>query len=163
MTTTPIWPIEGVALESDGDAVAGSLAYRILRMYDDMNQPIFVYPTLAAGATIVSAAVNWTLGAVAEVVPVNTITSNFLIQNVAVETMSKNGVFELVIYSGAGDDEVARIRFSVVGGFFGNTVYRVPGALIAANSRIRAALACSDGGAGAATATISVSYRMITI
>lgn len=159
---TPIWAIEGVALESDTAAVSGSLAWRILRMYDDTNQPVLVYPTLAAGATVVSAATDWGLGALTEIVPADTIASNFLIQNIAVETMSKDAVYELVLYSGAGDAEVARIRFSVVGGFFGNAVYRVPGALVAANSRVRAALACSDGLAGAATGTISISYRIVT-
>ena len=161
MAGTPIWPIEGVALESVTSAVAGSLAYRILRMYDDTNQPVLVYPTLAAGATVASAATDWGLGALAQVVPATTITSNFLVQLIAVETMSKNGVYELVLYSGADDDEVARIRFSVIGGFFGNTVFRVPGTLVAANSRIRAALACSDGLAGAATATVSIGYRVV--
>ena len=159
---TPIWAIEGVALESDGAAVAGSLAHRLLRMYDDAYQPVGVYPTLAAGATVVSAATDWDLGALSDVVPAATINSIFLIHLVVIETMSKDGVFELVLYSGAGDDEVARVRFSVIGGFFGNTVFKMPSIAIAADSRVRAALACSDGLAGAATATISIAYREIT-
>lgn len=159
---TPIWPIEGIALESDAAAVTGSLAYRILRMYDDTNQPILVYPTLAAGITVVSAAADWSLGTVTQIVPASTISSDFLIQHIIVETMSKDGIYELHLYSGAGDDEVARVRFSVEGGFFGNSVYRIPGALVAADSRIRAALACSDGLAGAATMTMSIAYREIT-
>ena len=163
MAGTPIWQIEGVALESAGAAVVGSLAYRILRMYDDTNQPVLVYPTLAAGATVASAATDWDLGNLAEVVPANTIASIFLVQLIIVETMSKDGVFELVLYSGAGDAEVGRIRFSYIGGFFGNSVFRVPGILVAANSRIRAALACSDGLAGAATATISIAYRVVAV
>jgi hypothetical protein len=39
---TPIWPIEGVALDSTGEAVAGSLGYRIIRMYDDLYNPVYV-------------------------------------------------------------------------------------------------------------------------
>lgn len=158
---TPIWALEGVALESDADAVVGSLAYRVLRMYDDKNEAIKVYPTLEDGATVVSAATDWGLGALATLVPVNTIAADFLVQSVIVESMSKNGVYELVLYHGADDDEVARIRFSVVGGFFGNTVFAVPGALVPADARVRAALACSDGLAGAATATISIAYREV--
>ena len=162
MADTPIWALEGVALESVTPAVVGSLAYRIIRMYDDTNAPVLVYPTETDGVTIVSAAADWTLGAVTEIVPATTITNPFLVQIVNVETMSKNGVFELVLYSGAGDSEVARVRFSVAGGFFGNCVYRTPSVLVAANARIRAALACSDGLAGAATATISIGYREVT-
>ena len=159
---TPIWQIEGVALESNGAAVANSLAYRLLRMYDDNYQPVSVYPTLASGAEVISAAEDWVLGSLATVVPASEITSDFLIHIVTVETMSKDGVFELVLYSGAGDAEVARVRFSFINGFYGNSVFKVPSALVAANSRIRAALACSDGAMGAATATISIAYRTIT-
>jgi hypothetical protein len=136
---------------------------RTLRMYDDNYASVHVYPTLAAGATVVSAGADWVLGALSEVVPAATITSDFLIHMVSIETMSKDGVYELVLYSGAADDEVARVRFSVTNGFFGNAVYRMPSALVAANSRVRAALACSDGLAGAATATVSIVYRPLAI
>jgi len=136
---------------------------RTLRMYDDTYLPVSVYPTLAAGITIVSSAVNWTLGAVTEIVPAGTIGSNFLIKGVTVESMSKDGVYELVLYSGAADDEVARVRFAIENGFFGGTIFPTPSVIVTANSRIRAALACSAGGAGAATSTISIMYRPLAI
>ena len=160
---SPIWQLEGVALESDGAAVAGSLADRIIRMYDDTNSPISVYPTLAGGVDVTSAATDWGLGTVTQVVPASTITNNFLLQYVVIENISKDGTYELVFYSGAGDAEVARLRFvRTTGAFYGNYYRRLPSALITANSRIRAALACSDGLAGAGTVTVSIGYREIT-
>jgi hypothetical protein len=159
---TPIWPIEGVALDSTGDMVSGSLADRLMRMYDDSYNPVSVYPTMAAGTEVVSANADWTLGAKSEVVPASTITNPFLIHIVSIETCDQDAVFELVLYSGAGDDEVARVRFSVTGGFFGNSVYKMPSALVDANSRVRAALASGDGLANQATITISIAYREVT-
>jgi hypothetical protein len=130
-------------------------------MYDDKYQPISVYPTLAAGATVVSAATDWGLGAFATVVAASAITEDFLVASITVESMSKNGVFELVLYYGAGDTELGRLRFSIVGGFYGNSVFVLPGVLVPANSQVRAKLACSDGLAGAATTTISIGYREV--
>ena len=164
MPDTPIWPIEGVALESVDPAVAGSLAYRILRMYDDNYMPVSVYPTLAAGATVISDTDAWHLGTVAQVVPATTITSDYLIHTVTIETLTATnieGVYELVLYQGGADAEVARVRFSVFGGFFGMGVFKMPSALVPANARVRAALAFSGAAAGAATATISIAYRVV--
>jgi hypothetical protein len=143
-------------------AVTGSLAARILRMYDDQYKPVKVYPTLATGATVISANTNWGLGNFATIVPVSTIHSPFLLQIVTVETMDKDAVFELVFYSGAADTETARIRFSYNGGFYGNSVYRLPSALIAAESIVKAKLASSNGLAEIATCTISIAYREVT-
>jgi hypothetical protein len=161
---TPIWPIEGVPLESDVAAVAGSLGYRIVRMYDDLYQPVGVYPTGVAGATIITAGTNWTLGTVAQIVPATTIHSPFLIQTVTVETLTGaniEGVYELVLYQGAADTEVARVRFSAFGGFFGMAVFRMPSALVPADSRVRGALMFSNAVAGAVTSTVSITYREV--
>ena len=161
---TPIWALEGVALQSSDAAVAGSLAYRVLRMYDDLYSPVHVYPSGVAGATVISAAANWTLGNVAQVVPVNTILNPYLIQTVTIETLAGvniEGVYELVLYQGGADAEVARVRFSAYGGFFGMAVFRMPSALVAANARVRAALGFSAGAGGAITSTISIAYREV--
>jgi hypothetical protein len=162
MAGTPIWPIEGVALQSVGPAVAGSLAYRVLRMYDDLYMPVSVYPTMAVGATVASAAGNWGLGNLSTVIPASTVLSPYLIQLLTVETLDKDGVFELVLYQGNADTEVARVRFSYFGGFFGGAIFRMPSSLVPASARIRAALAYSLGGGGAATITMSVAYRIVT-
>jgi hypothetical protein len=166
-TPTPIWPIEGISLESGGagTAVVGSLAYRLLRMYDDHYKPVLVYPTLAVGATIVSNTTSWALGNLADVVPVSTINNPFLLHTVTVSTLVRagtvDGVYELVLYHGNPSAEAARVRFSVFGGFFGSAVFNIPSALVPASERIQAALAYSVAAGVACTATISIAYREI--
>jgi hypothetical protein len=118
----------------------------------------YVYPTLAAGATVVSSTANWTYGAYAEVVPASTITTDFRITGIAVESCNRDAVFELQLYKGATDVIVSSIRFSVNGGFFGNQVYLITSTLIDANARVRARLASSNGAAEQATITASIMY-----
>ena len=70
-------------------------------------------------------------------------------------------MFELVLYSGAGDAEVARMRWAQTGGFFGNMFLdTITGVQIAADSRIRAKFASSNGAAQIATARISIRYAI---
>jgi len=117
-----------------------------------------VYPSLAAGATVVSAGANWTYGAYATVVPATTIANDFHILGLSIESCDKNDVFQLELYKGGADDIVAAVRFAVSGGFFGNQVYIIGSEHIEAEAQIRARLACSAGGAGAGTITMSVVY-----
>jgi len=158
---TPIWPIEGVALNSAGDMVVDSLAGYVTHLYDANYTEGRCYPTLADGATVESAAVNWTLApAFWPVVPINAIASAYHISAVVVETCDKNGTFELALYYGAGNTLMATVRFSYLGGFFGNSIYLVPSLLLPANTQIDAKLAYSLGGGGKATITTSIIYRI---
>jgi len=124
-----------------------------------ISEPL-VYPTLAPGATIQSAAVNWTLGAYATIVPINTITSDFIVQTFTIESCNKDGVFEIEFYHGATDILFAAFRFAVNGGFFGvpSPLPRTSSPVIPANSRIRVKIASSDGALNQATLTISIGY-----
>ncbi|MGD8499536.1 MAG: hypothetical protein PVJ86_02750 [Phycisphaerales bacterium] len=119
-----------------------------------------VYPTLTAGATVVSAAADWTYGAYAVVVPINTITSRYHIVSMTVESCDQNAVFQLALYKGAADDLVATTRFAVSGGFWGNSVYVMGSEPVEANAQLRARVASSDGLANQATLTISVAYHV---
>ena len=119
-----------------------------------------MYPTLAAGATVVSGAADWTLGAFATIVPASTITELFHIHCLSIESLDKNATFELVLYSGDADTEVSRTRFTAIGGFWGNAHYRIDSPFVAANSRIRAKLASSDGLANQATLTMAICYAI---
>jgi hypothetical protein len=159
---TPIWQIEGVALDSTSESVTNSLGDLVQSLYNANYTQGRVYPTLAAGATIVSANADWTLGALATIIPASTVAVPFHISSVVVETCNQNAIFELAIYQGAGDTLVSTIRFAVTGGFFGNTVYLIPSVKLAANVRIRAALASSDGAANQATITASLVYRLLS-
>ena len=155
---TPIWAIEGVALDSTGEMVADSLGDKVTELLAHINAEGQVYPTLAAGATIVSSNTDWVLGAVTEVVPINTITTIFHVHDVSIESCDRDAVFELVLYYGAGDTEFSRKRFAISGGFFGNVQIPMTGVKVPANSRVRAALASSNGTALVATITMSITY-----
>jgi hypothetical protein len=130
---------------------------RIARLYNHITHESQVFPSLGPGATVVSAAVNWTYGNYATVIGAGIVATPFHVHSVVIETMSKNDIFQLQIYSGATDAVVATVRFTVTGGFFGN-VFEISSRLIPALDQVRARLACATGGGGAATATISVSF-----
>lgn len=117
-----------------------------------------VYPTLAAGATVISAAANWTYGAYAVIVPADTLTNDFQISGISVESCSDNAVYQLELYKGVGTDVVTGVRFAVEGGFFGNQVYIVGSEIVDGGSQVRARLASSDGALNQGTITISIIY-----
>jgi hypothetical protein len=154
--------IEGKALNSAGDMVAGSLADYVAHLYAANYTEGRCYPTLAAGATIESGAVNWTpTVAFWPIVPINIINVPYHISAIAIETCDKDGVFELAIYRGATNLLIATARFSSVTGFILNPFLLIPSVLIPANSQIDAKLAYSLGGGGKATITASIIYRIL--
>lgn len=159
MPTTPIWPIEGVALNSTAAMVTDSLASKVSRLYNANYSEGRCYPTLAAGKTVVSG-INWALSAAfAVLVPINTIAVPYHISAVSIETCSLDGVFELAVYHGAGNALMSTVRFSYLGGFFGNSMFLLPSVLLAANEQVDMKLATSGG--VAATITVSVIYRIL--
>lgn len=117
-----------------------------------------VYPTLAAGVTVTTAAGAWTLGNYAQIVPASTIASRFDIHWINVEAASNDDTYELVLY--AATTEIGRVRFTVsltAGGrvLLPPMFFQCP--IVAANSQIQAKLACSAG--GAETVDISIHYH----
>jgi len=154
---TAIWQLEGVALNADSDMVDDSLGYMVEALFTQKSSRIYVYPTGVAGSgPITSAGGAWGgLGNFATVVGANQIATDYHVVSVSVENISANGVYELVLYYGAGDTEFARLRFASVGGFWGNAYYRIVSPHIPANSQIRAK--CEDS-EGAGALTISVGY-----
>lgn len=152
-----LYQIEEVAIDATGDMVADSLASKVTDLLGAVNIYVGVYPTAAVGATVTSGTGAWVEGNYFPVVPINTITNSFHIHGVSVETSTlAGGTFELSLYSGVGHAEVARCRFAIAGGFFGNIVDLVTGTRIAANSQIDAKLRCSVGSPD--TLTISIRY-----
>jgi len=149
----------GDVIGSKLDTFAGNSLYsRVDEVFDNLNNARLVYPTLAAGAAVVSANADWTYGAYATVVPATTIGNDFHIVAVSIEACNRDATFQLELYSGAGDVIVQAVRFNVTGGFFGNQLYVIGSAHIAADSRIRARLASSNGLAQIATIAISIVY-----
>lgn len=143
------------------DTAAGSSLYALLKRIDlDHHNEIQCYPSLADGAQVVSANANWAYGAYAQIVPVATIVAaDFNIHYVTIEACNKDGRFQLELYYGAADTVFATVRYSVIGGFFGNTVVTaLSSPPIPAGSRIRARLASDDGLANQCTQRISLAY-----
>jgi hypothetical protein len=137
---------------------SGSLYGRVQELYDYLNNERLCYPSLAAGASVVSANADWTYGSYAEVVPASTITSDYHIVAVSIEACDRNAVFQLELYKGASDDVVQAVRFAVEGGFYGNQIYVLGSEEVDANSQVRARLASSNGAAEIATVAISIVY-----
>jgi hypothetical protein len=133
-----------------------SLYARLDELHDQFQEQRKCYPTLAAGATVVSSASAWTYGSYAAVVPASTIGNPYHVLALIIETCSiTDGVFQVGLYQGAGDTLISEMRFSIAGGFFGNQVYVVGSAECVADAQVRARVACS---AGAATLTVSLVY-----
>lgn len=88
---------------------------------EDTHSPSKCYPTLAAGVdvTATNAGTTWTLGAVVEVVPKDTITSEFDIHSITIELADTATTYELVLYYDELDDgsdiECGRVRWTRVG------------------------------------------------
>ncbi len=78
-------------------------------MEEHMHAMSQVYPSMQAGVAVTSAGV-WTLGSFTELIPVNTITSDFDIHFVVLETVTDDEEYELVFYN--VETEISRIRFS---------------------------------------------------
>jgi hypothetical protein len=156
MPITQVWPIEGVAL---GSPVAGSLAAYVRSFYNANYTEGRCYPTLAAGKTVVSG-INWALSAAfAALVPINTIHVPYHVSTIVIETCTTDGVYELALYHGVANTLMATLRFSVIGGFFGNSVFLSPSILLAAEEQTDMKLAISGGVAG--TITCSIIYRVL--
>ena len=158
MSITPIWPIEGIALNSTGDLVADSLGAKVTDLLGAVNIYVGVYPSGVVGATVTSGTGAWVESpAFWPVVPADTIENPFHIHGISIETSDvAGGTFELSLYAGVGNTEVARCRFAIVGGLFGNIVDLITGVRIAADSQIDAKLRCSVGTPD--TLTISIRY-----
>lgn len=141
------------------DTSAGDSLYgRMTNIWQYFNVERKVYPTLAAGATVVSANSVWGQGNYATIVPAGAIAARFHIHNISIETCSDDGVFQLELYQGASDILVTSVRFAQLGGFFGPSVFFLGSAFIPAGAQIRARLASSDGLANQCTITMSIGY-----
>lgn len=136
-----------------------SLAARTHSVHEHFHNEQLVYPTLGDGVTLTSHANDWELGTVTQIVPATTIGSDFDIHEIVIEAANTaDKTYELVLYSGAGDTEVGRTRFAAgaVRGGVPNVFMQTP--IIAADSRIRAALAIQDG--GSKTVVVSLRYHL---
>jgi len=133
---------------------------RVATIFDHIVTEGLVYPSLAAGAAVQTAALNWVLGNYAVVVPAATILSRFHIHSITIEstTWGDTAIYQVELYHGAADVLVSQVRFSIVSGFFGNAVYPIASTLIPGGDQVRARAASSDGLAHQATLGVSICY-----
>lgn len=131
-------------------------AYRHNAHMHGANQ---VYPTLADGVLLTSDAAAWTLGPISQVIPAGIVATTFDLHYVNIEDLSANGVYEIVLYQGAALAEVEVGRVRATRSAVQSEVLAVPtqGPIVAAGTRISAAVASSN--AAADTVTISVFYH----
>jgi hypothetical protein len=112
-----------------------------------------VYPTLAAGVAVTCDAAGNTLGAFAQIVAANAITTAFIVRgvNVQISDLGAGEYAEVVLYYGDTDIEFGRFFCQANNsGFFPLT-----GPIIPANSKIRAKASCSAAAARAITCSLS--------
>jgi len=120
-----------------------------------------VYPQLASPITLTSAAGIWAAyPAPTEIVPVNTVVTDFDIHWVSISAISANGDYMLRLYTGAALSEVFLSEFD----FYRTAVQSQEGSapiitvIVRKNTRISAAI--SSGNAGANTVNVKVRYHV---
>ena len=117
----------------------------------------YVYPNLAAPIVLPAQGGAWAYGALTQIVPINTITTDYSLREVIISAMSANADFELAIYYGAGDTLWAQAGFTRGGAQISSLVVGVSGIVIPANSVLKAAVADS---VGTSTLEIKITYHL---
>jgi hypothetical protein len=131
----------------------GSAMALLNTMYEHIHGTQKVYPTLAAGVDVLGGAA-WTLGEFVEIVPVNTIRTDFDIHYINIANATAADTYELVLY--AVSTEIGRVRLTRASG--AQQVNPVPfmTKMIAKDTQIQAKVASASGGD---TLTISLFYH----
>lgn len=129
------------------DTHAGNSLYAMTEtLLEHVHSASKVYPTLATAVTVTAGA-SWVLGNFVEIVPASTITSDFDIHHVYVDSISANDTYELVLYKGAisSEIEIGRVRFAKNSNFDAIVNQPFQTTLLLANERISAKVASSGG------------------
>lgn len=118
-----------------------------------------VYPSLANGVTLTTAASAWTLGNFIEIIPANAITKRFRVDTANFAAFSIATTYEIVFYKGESGSEIEIGRVRANPGTTSMPVHDKPvfTELIDANTRISAKAANSTAGAG--TVVVSITYH----
>ncbi len=131
--------------------------YGLLRdIYEESHTAQLVYPTMALGTLVTADADDWTPGAFAEVVPINTIASEFHIHHVHIMSPSANGEYEMILYR--VETEISRFTFSRTDKKDDVEGINIYAPHCVANSQIQAKLA-SENAASADTVRLKLWYH----
>lgn len=150
----------GDAIGNKNDTHDGTSVRAVLHTLNEhAHNAQLVYPTLADGVTLTTAAGDWALGALTEIVPAGAIGDDFDIHEAVVEDVNtQDKTYEIILYAGGGDTQVGCARFAAAANKGGVPNVTMQTAIIAADSRIRGRLAIQDG--GSKTAIVSIRYHI---
>ena len=123
----------------------------------DLHTKQLVYPVLATPVTLPADGTAWTYGTLTQVVPINTIASDFTIHEVMVSAMSANANFVGRITYGAGDTEWSFFSLTRGGAQIASVVIPIQGIVIPANSAVKAQIADS---VGTSTLALKIAYHL---
>lgn len=128
---------------------------RIMRSITNTSQ---CYPSLSNGILLTADSSSWTPSDYIEVIPVNTITSDYRLNDVIIEATSNGGCYQLDFYKGTIGNEVhiGSVRISGIAEIKGNIDIRTK--CIEANSRVTCKVSHSIG---SETITISLGYHLV--
>lgn len=139
------------------DNVYGKLC-RIIRYLTNQEK---CYPSQANGITISSGNNSWQTGSYTEIIPINTITSDFRIHKIYIESTSDGGVWQIDLYKGSDGNEelIGSVRQSYEGTKGIMVVYNeiyIKTKYLDANERVSCKVSHSIG---SETITISLGYH----
>ncbi len=99
------------------------------------------------------------MGSIVEIVPANTITTEFDIHWISISSLSANATYEIVLYQGAASSEVeiGRVRATRAAALTKTLDRPFQDVILAANTRISGAVASSSGNAD--TIDLSIYYH----
>jgi hypothetical protein len=136
----------------DGDSIMAETH----TMLEHVHTASQVYPTLAGGVAVATAAGVWGLSAgFTEIVPINTITTDFDIHWICIEALDDNAVYEIVLY--AATTEIGRVRVVKNAVMEGTQNIKFQCDIQPANTQIQAKAASSVGNS---VATFSIHYHI---
>lgn len=131
---------------------------KVCRVMRSITNTSYCYPTLSNGVLLTTNESSWTPSDYIEVVPVNTITSDYRLHDIIIEGTSNGGCYQLDFYKGTVGNEVhiGSVRISGISEIKGDKSIRTK--CIEANSRISCKVSHSSG---AETITISLEYHLV--
>lgn len=140
-------------LGNKNDTNSGDSARAVLELMDDhFHKGQQCYPDLDDAITVASSASAWTYGAYVEIIPVNTITSDFDIHWLNISAISANDEYEVQFATGLAGAEVniacASFERTAVQSQEGSISMQGP--IIPANTRVSARLASKAAAANSA-------------
>ena len=137
-----------------GSDTAATLAALVLA---DLHTKQLVYPVLAVPVSLPAEGTAWTYGALTQVLPINTITSNFAIHEIMISAMSANASFVGRVTYGADDTEWSFFTLTRGGAQTASTVIPIQGIVIPANSAVKIQIADS---VGTSTLAVKIHYHI---